>query len=417
VNFGYTAGGQAFVVPAGVTQIVVEAWGAQGGTGEATAPGLETTSDPGGLGGYARSVLEVTPGEELGVFVGGRGGDGDTDVGPTGTGGFNGGFNGAGGNLATVETQGGAGGGGSDVRQGGFLPEHRVIVAGGGGGGGGGAGVNDDGTVFVVPGGFGGDGGGLVGGASGPVNGDTAIAQGGRQDQGGSGGLSNGNTFSVNGDDGVSFAGGEGGFGITNDGDDDRGSAGGGGGGGWFGGGGGGGESVFGIAVGAGGGGGSSLGQATEPGVRAGNGLVKITYTTDQQPDAAIKSGGSFVGEDIYNVNGAGQAVTKNAARDQQVSYRVRIQNDGDDPYAFRVGGPASDARFSIRYKASGVDVTGDVTTGNFFTPLVEPDTSFIVVIKVKPNLSATVGTVKPVLLSVIDGSLRDSVKARTKVI
>jgi hypothetical protein len=418
VNFGYTAGGQAFIVPAGVTQIVVETWGAQGGTGEALVPGQLTTSEAPGLGGYARSTLSVTPGEELSVVVGGRGGSGNAAGGFFSAPGFNGGAPGSGGALATVRSAGGAGGGASDVRRGGFLPEHRVVVAGGGGGAGGGAAVNPNGPDnFVVPGGYGGDAGGLVGETSGPVGGTNFVAQGGRQDAGGAGGTSTGEA-SANGDAGVAFEGGDAGFATLDTPEDgERIAGGGGGGGGWFGGGGGGAGVSPVLAVGAGGGGGSSFGQVTEPGVRAGNGLVRITYTTDQQPDAAIKSGGAFVGEDVYNLDGSGQTVTKPARRNQEVSYRVRIQNDGDDPYAFRVGGPASDARFSIRYKASGVDVTGAVTTGSFVTPLVEPDTSFIVVIKVKPNLSATVGTVKPVLLSVIDGSLRDAVKARTKVI
>jgi hypothetical protein len=416
VTFTYTGAGQTFVVPAGVTQIVVEAWGAQGGTGEAVAPDLVAVSEAPGLGGYARSVLAVTPSEEVYVFVGGRGGHGNATGGTPSASGFNGGAHGSGGSLATVSTSGGGGGGASDVRQGGFLPEDRVVVAGGGGGAGGGAAVNPNGpNNFVVPGGFGGDGGGLVGGTSGPVGGSNFVAQGGRQDGGGTGGTS---TSLTPGDAGVSFEGGDAGFALLDTPEDgSRIAGGGGGGGGWFGGGGGGAGANISFAIGAGGGGGSSLGQSTEPGARAGNGLVRITYTTDQQPDAAVKSVGAFVGEDVYNANGDAQSVTKQAARNQEVSYRVRVQNDGSGPYAFTLAGPASDARFTVRYKVSGADVSAAVSSGTYLAPLLAPGDSVIVVVKVRPNLSAPIGAIKAVLLTVKDGSLVDAVKARTKVV
>src|SRR5688572_27518147 len=57
-----TPGGYNFTVPSGVTQITVRALGAQGGQGDGS---------PGGFGGEVNATLMVTPGETLGVFVGG----------------------------------------------------------------------------------------------------------------------------------------------------------------------------------------------------------------------------------------------------------------------------------------------------------------------------------------------------------
>ena len=117
-EFVYSGVAEDWTVPAGVTEVRVAAWGAQGDAADA---GL---SDRGGRGGFAEATLAVTPGEVLRVFVGGAGVDR--------SGGFNGGGTGG-------STGGGGGGGASDVRQGGVALADRVVVAGGGGGAGGGA--------------------------------------------------------------------------------------------------------------------------------------------------------------------------------------------------------------------------------------------------------------------------------------
>lgn len=147
-TFSYTGGAQSYLVPAGVTSLQIEAWGAQGGTSN------------GGLGGYAKATITTTPGQTLQVNVGGAGGS-------SGAGGFNGGGNDAG-NMY------GGGGGASDVRQGGTALSNRVVVAGGGGGGGGAVNPPNGGT-----------GGGTTGGSP-PAGGPY----GGTQTVGGSGDVS-----------------------------------------------------------------------------------------------------------------------------------------------------------------------------------------------------------------------------------
>jgi len=60
---------QYFVVPKGVTRIQVELWAGGGGGGVA----FEEPGGGGAGGGYYRGLLEVTPGETLGVRVGEQG--------------------------------------------------------------------------------------------------------------------------------------------------------------------------------------------------------------------------------------------------------------------------------------------------------------------------------------------------------
>jgi hypothetical protein len=258
-TFTYTGNAQSWTVPEGVTQATFDVSGAQGGG----TPGGDGVIQ-GGKGGEATATIPVTPGDTLQVNVGGKGGDGDPN-GPGGAGGFNGG---AAGGVGCCSGPGG-GGGASDVRRdtdasGDFALAERIIVAGGGGG----------------TGGFAGGAGGVGGGLSGADGGTTGLSGadgggGGTQEDGGDGGLGqvfDEQVFGDNGSKGDLGDGGEGGEGIS------IGDGGGGGGGGYYGGGGGGG----GIS-GGGGGGGSGFGPSGvvfDSGVRSGDGLVTITYTT-----------------------------------------------------------------------------------------------------------------------------------------
>ena len=95
-TFSYIGRSQTFTVPSGITQIEVDARGAQGGGSD------------GGLGGRVVAIIAVTPAQKLRVLVGGQ---------PSATsGGFNGGGNG--GTTSCADYCGYGGGGASDVREG-----------------------------------------------------------------------------------------------------------------------------------------------------------------------------------------------------------------------------------------------------------------------------------------------------------
>ena len=188
-TFAYTGSMDTFVVPGGITQVKLEAWGAQGN--------LNALSITGGLGGYATGMLTVTSGQSLYVFVGG----GNTTA-------IAGGFNG-GGSAAVhpcTTAAGGGGGGASDVRSGGQTLADRVLV----GAGGGGAAGNRVGTCGR--GGGGGGGGGYYGGGGGAgwPSTSTTVPTGGTQSAGGGAGTSTYST-SDNGQPGTLGVGGAGG--------------------------------------------------------------------------------------------------------------------------------------------------------------------------------------------------------------
>ena len=236
LTFG--TGAHDVAIPAGVTSLTVDLYGAAGG---GPLPGL---------GGRVQGTIAVTPGEVLRLVVGGQGATGGG--GAFGLGGFNGG-----GSAQTSDelADSGGGGGATDLRRGGTGLAQRIVVAGGGGGGG----ANRDGPV-----GTGGAGGGTVGGfgTGGEQGGAPGTQSGGGAGGTSTGGLANGSPGSL----------GQGGAASQNG----RGGAGGGG----FYGGGGAGASDIGPAT-AGGGGGSSLvpvGCTTTSGVRSGAGYAVLTY-------------------------------------------------------------------------------------------------------------------------------------------
>lgn len=242
VDFLYTGAAQTWQVPAGINEVIIECWGAEGNRSTRSS---ETV--PGGLGGYSKATVPVTPGEILTVIVGGGGT-------VSRTGGFGGG--GSGGFAASSPPDswpGGGGGGMSRVSRG----STHIVIAGGGGGG--------SSTSTASGGTSGGSGGGASGGSSTGAGGGTQSSGGAAATLGTNGG---------NGTAGSLLTGGEGYNGWTG-----NTGGGGGGGGGLYGGGGGGSDWEFGASTSGGGGSGYLTGTNTisTNGVRSGNGQVSIT--------------------------------------------------------------------------------------------------------------------------------------------
>lgn len=208
---------QTFTVPAGVTSITAEMWGAGGGG----KTGL------GGGGGYAKGDIAVTPGQILTITVGEGGSLNYVASHTIGGGGYT---------SLDAGNGGGSGGGRSSIAVGGV----DLITAGGGGGGG---------SFVNNPGGA---GGGTTGGDG--TGAPNHYGRGGTASAGGAGGTGTGGT-SISG---AQYLGGRA---PTNN------YTGGGGGGGWYGGG-----AANGISTNLGGGGGGS-------GYVGGAGVTNTTLT------------------------------------------------------------------------------------------------------------------------------------------
>jgi hypothetical protein len=436
-TWGCTNSDVTWTVPAGVTSITIDAYGAQGGTGKQAvwSPdfGVQASPSPvGGLGGRTVTTIPVTPGEELDVTVGCRGDDGEINITETGQITGNGGLGG----------WGGAGSGGSSINAFNNDQEYAVGAAGGGGGGASSVvGVSTD----VWAGGGGGSGGGVATFVPGnPDTSDFAAA--------GSGGAGGGDA-GLAGSDGIGTAPGRGGQGATDglggaggdfggdDGDTEGGNggpsdctfgsaAGGGGGGGFTGGGGGGApaetpaeQCAAYTAQGGGGGGGGGEGQAPdgayfETGIRENDGQITISYETQDQPDAQIRKGTSlpFVGNDVYPPGE--QKVTTDVPGNSQ-TFQVKLENDGSRNDRLRILGSAGVPGIVVKYKVGSTVVTSAVLAGSYQTPVLAPGASMILTINLNVKNSVPVGTRHGLTVRATsrnDASLFDAVTGVVKV-
>jgi hypothetical protein len=176
-TFSYTGSSQSYTVPSGIQYLMVEAYGAEGGTNACYS---------GGKGGYIKTILTVTSGTTLYVLVGGQS-----------TSNYGGGYPNGGGYSYSCSNFNGCnsganvcpqpGGGSSEIRTIASDTSTRLVVAGAGGGAGfygkggagggsGGAGVGAVGEICggCVSSGYGGNanhwnsggGGGYYGGGS-----------------------------------------------------------------------------------------------------------------------------------------------------------------------------------------------------------------------------------------------------------
>lgn len=189
--FDYTNAVQELTIPKD-GYYLLEVWGAQGGS-------YNSTSAPGGKGGYSKGYVYLNLGEKLLIHTGGQGSYGTTN----GTNSVSGGGINGGGNAGY---RGGSGGGATDIRVSDDSLYARVIVAGGGGG----SFYKNSSTVAL-----GGYGGGNIGGDGSYYNSTYAYynGKGGTQTAGGSGGTAestnyygkNG-TFGVGGDVGYRYS-------------------------------------------------------------------------------------------------------------------------------------------------------------------------------------------------------------------
>ncbi len=340
-TFDYTGSEQTWVVPEGVTSVIIDAKGASGGEG---AIGSNVGGDgSGSLGKGARvqSTISVTPGETLHLYVGGVGGDyAAIDCNNT-YGGYNGG--GASSGWGCAETAGG-GGGASDVRQDGTSLSDRVIVAGGGGGAGGS-------STGYCGSGVGGNGGDAA------QNGADGTASGG----GAAGG--------VGGTQSAGYALGIGGAGSSNG---SCGGSGGGGGGGYYGGyGGSGGNSTGGGGGGAGSSWTSGSNAAYISGYQEGNGQITISYDTYvSDTDLVFNNGSLGIGTTTpgYTLDVAGDInLTGNLYQNGSLFTESQwVTSDSDIYYNtgnVGIGTDNPDATFSVYRNSSRDTCTGGTAT------------------------------------------------------
>ena len=372
-DFAYTGSEQSYTIPAGVSRVQLEVWGAQGGEGSYDY----LSADP-GRGGYATGILNVTAGDVLNIYVGGQGQHGlvGTQGAPV-MGGFNGGGNSGYNGSSNYDNGGGSGGGATDVRINSTSLYARAIVAGGGGGGG------NSWENTAATGGAGGGENGVNG-----VSGGSAGAAPGTSDWGSPGGGGTINAGGVAGSYG-GYTGTAGSFGLGGNGyTGSTYSAGGGGGGGWYGGG----PGSQGNSAGSGGGGGGSgyvYTASTASNYPAGCLLNSSNYLTETQNIAGTESflSPEGIAETGHAGNGFARITLLDMATDYCPSAVRAVEVDpvtapqftvtpssntycaGDEAVTFTISGASLDIeRYEWSDNTSTTETTYTVTPGHTTT-------------------------------------------------
>jgi hypothetical protein len=118
---------------------------------------------------------------------------------------------------------------------------------------------------------------------------------------------------------------------------------------------------------------------------------VEGTY----QADGRIrKGGGAYVGNNIYNDDGSGQARSGSAARGNTIKFSISIQNDGEfaDRFELHATGSAS-SMYTVTYWRGTTNITSAVVAGTYRTASLAPGDSTVIKAKVKVKASATNGS------------------------
>ena len=141
-------------------------------------------------------------------------------------------------------------------------------------------------------------------------------------------------------------------------------------------------------------------------------------FPLPEQPDALVsKNARTYAGNGVYNTTGAGQTMSRNAARGTTVRFYVRTLNDGDEPIDVSFRGCAGNSSFKVTYFGVTpilIDYTPQVVAG--FTGLVMPGPvgpDWVVEVKVKRTAPAGATLNCKFKLSATDESLttrRDTV-------
>lgn len=138
------------------------------------------------------------------------------------------------------------------------------------------------------------------------------------------------------------------------------------------------------------------------------------------QPDGQIRNANqaAFGGNDVVNLNGAGQSRSQNRRIGQKATFYARVQNDGDAADGFRVRAPRGTNRFTVRYFLDSTNITTSVVNGTRVLAGVAPGANRVVRVEVTPRAGTPRNAAINLLIrftSTNDATRRDVVKATVR--
>ena len=145
--------------------------------------------------------------------------------------------------------------------------------------------------------------------------------------------------------------------------------------------------------------------------------LVVVRY----QPDGLLKptASASFIGDNVYDLTGAGQSVTAPTAHGATQQFDIGVQNDGTTPDNFVLTGAGSAGGITAHYYSGTTDITSAVVAGTFDTGSLDPGAAASYRLTLTVGASAPTGSIRswPVTArSVHQSTKADVVKPGVKV-
>ena len=150
---------------------------------------------------------------------------------------------------------------------------------------------------------------------------------------------------------------------------------------------------------------------------------VTARFDDAYRPGLMIRgpSGGSFRGRWVVEaVPGPKQTVAVEAGRGEEVSFAVRLVNDGVLADDVVLAGTGDRGGATVRYLADGADVTADVVAGTFQVRGVEPGARVDLEVVVTVSETAAIAALRAWVISatsVADPSSVDAVRAEVRVV
>ena len=124
-----------------------------------------------------------------------------------------------------------------------------------------------------------------------------------------------------------------------------------------------------------------------------------------------------WYGDDVYNETASDQGAAygdiPNFYDVVTVTFKIRIQNDGNRSDRFRVGASGVTAGYRVRFFAGTTDVTEAIKAGTFRTPWLGAGKTYLIKAKTKPADPKDGDTTKRLVTisSLTDASKKDAVK------
>jgi alpha-L-arabinofuranosidase len=138
------------------------------------------------------------------------------------------------------------------------------------------------------------------------------------------------------------------------------------------------------------------------------------------QPDNLIKltSDSSFLGNGIWNTDGANQTRTTSVKRGRTATFMIQVQNDGQGIDSFTLGANRASSGFTVQYlqgSSGSTDITTAVTAGTYTINSLSPGASQLLRAVITVGRNTPVGSSQTCLItstSKADSGKQDAVKA-----